>query len=163
MVKQAGELETTTADTAVAESVVGDGEANALSLILQSLQKLEGRLDAVEKREEKPLAQKLSPADRIERLRPKKGEGPVYSTEVIDPRSHGAVFSDGDVVRIKEDTWLYEHASEKGLIKGEELLGVVTKVGAVSRKRGEHKYTVRIPGIGKDGFFEGELELVEKG
>lgn len=158
MAKVAGEPE------GVPMSTPGDGEANALSLILQSLQKLEGRLEAVEKREERPLTQKLSPSDRIERLKPRKGEGPVYSTEVIDPRSRGAVFGDGDVVKVGEESWLYKHLSEKGHIKGgDELLGVVTKVGAVSKKGRGHKYTVRIPKVGKDGLFENELELVEKG
>jgi len=166
MVKIAGDPETTITNV----EVVGDGEAmpeeakqSELGMVLDYLKRLENRLDAVERKEDKPLARPLGVEDRIKALKPKKGEGAVTSTDVFDLRSRGAGFAEGDVVKMGKETWLHTMVEKKGLMpEGGELLGVITKVGPLTGKRLEHKYTVRFPGIGKDGCYESELELVER-
>ncbi len=64
-------------------------------------------------------------------------------------------FRDGDYVQVREGSDLDERFTESGKPKAK---GFVFDVPKGLTKAAEWKYTVKFPGIGKDGVIESDLE-----
>ena len=134
---------------------------NALEAILDKLGSMDERISNMEKRS--------SEAPRIP-LAPKQ----------VDPyqeKPAGMLFADapsllkeGDVVKIKEDTEKAQtimnnigklRPDVQENIKTKGILGIVQD-HKVTPRSGDPKFRVNLPGIGTDGIYLSELEVIER-
>ena len=138
-----------------------DNSADVLEAILDKLGAMDERISTMEKRPSEPPKLKVA-------------------TQEVDPYSNkpvGMVFADapsllkeGDVIKLKEGTEKSEaimsnlqtlRPEVQENIKSKGILGVV-KDHKITSKSGDPKFRVNLPGIGVEGVYLSELEVVER-
>ena len=138
-----------------------DNSADVLEAILDKLGAMDERISTMEKRPSEPPKLKVA-------------------AQEVDPYSNkpvGMVFADapsllkeGDVIKLKEGTEKSEaimsnlqtlRPEVQENIKSKGILGVV-KDHKITSKSGDPKFRVNLPGIGVEGVYLSELEVVER-
>ena len=153
----------------MAEKATLDDILKGLNQITEGLASLGKRVNKLEdnRSEKPPLTMRGSPTERIRELQARNLGVDEYSSNVNDTRFPGtkARYISGDIIQLangsEKATAYRQGASQMGTELPEVIMGVVQRQLAVSEGSRQMKYLVTIPGIGRDGIEEGELELVE--
>jgi len=143
------------------KSEATDSSADVLEAILDKLGAMDERISTMEKRPSEPPKLKVVPQ-----------EADPYSDKppnMVFPNA-SSLLNEGDVIRLKEDTEkaqtimsniesLRPDVQEK--IKSKGILGIV-KEHKMTSKTGDPKFRVTLPGIGIDGVYLSEMEVIER-
>ena len=143
------------------KSEATDSSANALEAILDKLGAMDERISTMEKRSSEPPKLKVVPQETD----PYAEKPP----DMVFPNA-SSLLSEGDVIRLKEDTekaqtimsnlqTLRPDVQQK--VKDKGILGIVKEHKMTSRT-GDPKFRVNLPGIGVDGVYLSELEVIER-
>ena len=143
------------------KSEATDNSADVLEAILDKLGAMDERISTMEKRPSESPKLKVVPqeADPYSKKPP----------DMIFPNA-SSLLREGDVIRLKEDTekaqtimsnlqTLRPDVQEK--VKEKGILGVVTEHKMTSRT-GDPKFRVTLPGIGVEGVYLSEMEIIER-
>ena len=135
--------------------------ADALEAILDKLGAMDERITTMEKRSSEPPKLKVVPQ-----------ETDPYSDKPSNMvfANASSLLNEGDVIKIKEDTEkaqtimanldaLRPDVQQK--VKDKGILGVVKEHKMTSRT-GDPKFRVNLPGIGIEGVYLSELEVIER-
>jgi hypothetical protein len=136
--------------------------ADALEAILNKLGAMDERITNMEKRSSEPPKLKVVPQETADPYT-EKPSSLVYSDA-------SSILNEGDVIRLKPDsekaqaimsdmTRLRPDVQEK--IKEKGILGIV-KEHKMTSSSGDPKFRVNLPGIGIDGVYLSELDVVER-
>jgi len=143
------------------KSEATDSSANALEAILDKLGAMDERISTMEKRSSEPPKLKVVPQETD----PYAEKPP----DMVFPNA-SSLLSEGDVIRLKEDTekaqtimsnlqTLRPDVQQK--VKDKGILGVVKEHKMTSRT-GDPKFRVTLPGIGVEGVYLSEMEVIER-
>ena len=137
-------------------------ENSALEAILDKLGAMDERISTMEKRSSEPPRIPLAPKE----VNPyqDKPTGMVFADAA-------SLLKEGDIIRVKDDTEkaktimkniekLRPDVQEN--IKSKGILGVVQD-HKVTLRNGDPKFRVNLPGIGTDGVYLSEMEVIEQG
>ena len=143
------------------KSEATDSSADVLEAILDKLGAMDERISTMEKRPSEPPKLKVVPQETD----PYAEKPP----DMVFPNA-SSLLSEGDVIRLKEDTekaqtimsnlqTLRPDVQEK--VKEKGILGVVKEHKMTSRT-GDPKFRVTLPGIGVEGVYLSEMEVIER-
>jgi hypothetical protein len=143
------------------KSEATDSSANALEAILDKLGAMDERISTMEKRSSEPPKLKVVPQETD----PYAEKPP----DMVFPNA-SSLLSEGDVIRLKEDTekaqtimsnlqTLRPDVQQK--VKDKGILGIVKEHKMTSRT-GDPKFRVTLPGIGVEGVYLSEMEVIER-
>ena len=134
--------------------------ADALGAILEKLEVMEGRISEMEKKSSAPpVLNTVTTTD----INPYEDNRNKPAPTRVD-----SLLKKGDIVRLKEESETAEAIKRASLpsnvsnnIAEKGILGVVDGYKMTS-KSGTPKFSVKFPGIGTDGIYLSDLELVER-
>ena len=143
------------------KSEATDSSADVLEAILDKLGAMDERISTMEKRPSEPPKLKVVPQETD----PYAEKPP----DMVFPNA-SSLLSEGDVIRLKKGTEkeqtimsnlqsLRPDVQEK--VKEKGILGVVKEHKMTSRT-GDPKFRVTLPGIGIDGVYLSEMEVIER-
>ena len=143
------------------KSEATDSSADVLEAILDKLGAMDERISTMEKRPPEPPKIKVAVQ-----------EADPYSNKPVGMRFADApsLLKEGDVIKLKEGTEKSEaimsnlqtlRPEVQENIKSKGILGVV-KDHKITSKSGDPKFRVNLPGIGVDGVYLSELEVIER-
>ena len=143
------------------KSEATDSSADVLEAILDKLGAMDERISTMEKRPSEPPKLKVVPQETD----PYAEKPP----DMVFPNA-SSLLSEGDVIRLKENTekaqtimsnlqTLRPDVQEK--VKDKGILGVVKEHKMTSRT-GDPKFRVTLPGIGVEGVYLSEMEVIER-
>ena len=143
------------------KSEATDSSADVLEAILDKLGAMDERISTMEKRPPEPPKIKVAVQ-----------EADPYSNKPVGMRFADApsLLKEGDVVKLKGDTIKAQaimsnlqtlHPDVQKNIKEKGILGVV-KDHKVTTSSGNPKFRVNLPGIGIDGIYLSEMEVIER-
>ena len=138
-----------------------DSSADVLEAILDKLGAMDERISTMEKRSSEPPQLKVVPQETD----PYAEKPP----DMVFPNA-SSLLSEGDVIRLKKGTEkeqtimsnlqsLRPDVQEK--VKEKGILGVVKEHKMTSRT-GDPKFRVTLPGIGVEGVYLSEMEVIER-
>ena len=134
--------------------------ADALGAILEKLEVMEGRISEMEKKSSAPpVLNTLTTTD----INPYED-----NRDKPKPPPADTLLREGDIVKLKDDSETAEairrnlvNQQVRDNIEEKGILGVV-KSYAMTSKSGTPKFNVNLHGIGTDGIYLSDLELVER-
>ena len=143
------------------KSEATDSSADVLEAILDKLGAMDERISTMEKRSSEPPKLKVVPQETD----PYAEKPP----DMVFPNA-SSLLSEGDVIRLKEDTekaqtimsnlqTLRPDVQQK--VKDKGILGIVKEHKMTSRT-GDPKFRVTLPGIGVEGVYLSEMEVIER-
>ena len=143
------------------KSEATDSSADVLEAILDKLGAMDERISTMEKRPSEPPKLKVVPQETD----PYAEKPP----DMVFPNA-SSLLNEGDVIRLKEDTekaqtimsnlqTLRPDVQQK--VKDKGILGVVKEHKMTSRT-GDPKFRVTLPGIGVEGVYLSEMEVIER-
>ena len=143
------------------KSEATDSSADVLEAILDKLGAMDERISTMEKRPSEPPKLKVVPQETD----PYAEKPP----DMVFPNA-SSLLSEGDVIRLKEDTekaqtimsnlqTLRPDVQQK--VKDKGILGIVKEHKMTSRT-GDPKFRVTLPGIGVEGVYLSEMEVIER-
>ena len=143
------------------KSEATDSSANVLEAILDKLGAMDERISTMEKRSSEPPKLKVVPQ-----------ESDPYSEKPPDMvfSNASSLLNEGDVIKLKEDTEKAQtimsnleslRPDVQDKIKSKGILGVVREHKMTS-KTGDPKFRVTLPGIGVEGVYLSEMEIIER-
>ena len=143
------------------KSEATDSSADVLEAILDKLGAMDERISTMEKRPSEPPKLKVVPQETD----PYAEKPP----DMVFPNA-SSLLSEGDVIRLKKGTekaqtimsnlqTLRPDVQEK--VKDKGILGIVKEHKMTSRT-GDPKFRVTLPGIGVEGVYLSEMEVIER-
>ena len=136
-------------------------QADALGAILTKLGAMEERLSTMEKKS--PESPKLHVVPQATAPYAEKSNDMVFDNAA-------SLLNEGDIIRLKDDSEKAQtimrdlavlRPDVQAKIKEKGILGIV-KEHKMTSSSGDPKFRVNLPGIGNDGVYLSELEVIER-